>query len=304
MIARHFLNTIVGLVVAQTLFFTCARAAEVTHGPMIGHTTDTTARVWIRADGPCRLQVRTVGAGGKIITSEGIRLVEADNFCGSVMLKGLYPSTTYGYRILLNNEEKSPSVSQEFTTFPPEQHRGILRVGFGHSLIGPGRQTTWRNIAEKKPDLFILMGDNIYSNTTDPARQRRMYLQFRADPHFRAFAATTPIYAIWDDHDYGKNNSDRTQQGKERSLKTFNEIWANPLSQAGQTKGIWTRFTVGNSALFLLDARYHRAEPGRPARTVCPTAPRSRNSVPAATRETRSTSHPATRPAGCPARHS
>lgn len=264
MIARHFLNTIVGLAVAQTLFFTCAQAVELTHGPMIGHTTDTTARVWIRADGLCRLQVRTVGPGGKIITSEGIRLVEADNFCGSVVLKSLSPSTRYGYRIILNNEEKSPSVSQEFTTFPPEQQRGILRVGFGHSLIGPGNQTTWRSIAEKKPNLFILMGDNIYSNTTDPARQRQMYLQFRADPHFRAFAATTPIYVIWDDHDYGKNNSDRTQQGKERSLRTFNEMWANPPSHAGRAKGIWTRFSIGSSAFFLLDVRYHRSPNGDP----------------------------------------
>ena len=82
------------------------------------------------------------------------------------------------------------------------------------------------------------MGDNIYSNTTEPAKQRRMYLQFRADPHFRAFAAATPTYAIWDDHDYGKDNSDRTQQGKETSLRTFNEIWSNPLSQAGQAGGI------------------------------------------------------------------
>ena len=271
MTAKHFSNTIAKLVVAQTLFFTCARAVELTHGPMIGHTTGTTARVWVRADGSCRLQVRAVPAVGKAITTERIRLVEADNFCGSVVLKGLSSSTTYSYRILLNSKEQHPSVLQEFTTFPPEQHRGILRVGFGHSLIGPGEQTTWRSIAEKKPDLFILMGDNIYSNTTDPAKQRRMYLQFRADPHFRAFAATTPIYAIWDDHDYGKNNSDRTQQGKERSLKTFNEIWANPLSQAGQAKGIWTRFTVGDSAFFLIDVRYHRspnADPDGPDKTM------------------------------------
>ncbi len=264
MTAKHFSNTIAELVVAQTLFFTCAQAVELTHGPMIGHTTGTTARVWVRADGSCRLQVRAVPAVGKAITTEGVRLVEADNFCGSVALNGLSASTTYGYRILLDNKEQRPSVSQEFTTFPPEQPRGILRVGFGHSLIGPGEQTTWRSIAEKKPDLFILMGDNIYSNTTEPAKQRRMYLQFRADPHFRAFAATTPIYAIWDDHDYGKNNSDRTQQGKERSLKTFNEIWANPLSQAGQAKGIWTRFTVGDSAFFLIDVRYHRSPNANP----------------------------------------
>jgi hypothetical protein len=78
-----------------------AGAAELTHGPMIGHTTGTTARVWIRADGPCRLNVRALPkAGGKTISTEAIRLVKSDNFCGSVELKGLSPSTSYGYRIL------------------------------------------------------------------------------------------------------------------------------------------------------------------------------------------------------------
>jgi alkaline phosphatase D len=259
MISKHFSNTIAGLVVAQTLFFACARAVELTHGPMIGHTTGTTARVWVRADSSCRLQVRAVPVAGGPINTEVIRLVEADNFCGSVVLKGLSSSTTYSYRIYLNDTEQMPSVLQKFTTFPAERSPGIIRVGFGHSVRGSGEQTTWRSIAEKEPDLFILMGDNVYSNTTEPARHRKMYLEHRADPHFRAFAATTPIYAIWDDHDYGKNNSDRTQQGKERSLKTFNEIWANPPSHAGKAKGIWTRFTVGDSAFFLLDVRYHRS---------------------------------------------
>ncbi len=272
MIAKHFLNTVVALVITQALSMSSTRAAELTHGPMIGHTTGTTARVWVRADGPCRLSVRAVPrAEGKAISAGAIDLVEADNFCGSVALKGLSPLTKYGYRILLNNKEQRPSVLQEFTTFPAAERPGVVRVGFGHSLIGPGHQTTWRSIARMKPDLFILMGDNIYSNSTEPAKQRRMYLEFRADPHFRALAATTPIYAVWDDHDFGKNNSDRTQPGKERSLKTFNEMWPNPPSQAGQGKGIWTSFTVGDSVFYLLDVRYYRSpndDPDGPDKTM------------------------------------
>ncbi len=270
MLQKHS-SRILAAVFVQALA-TCAGAAELTHGPMIGHTTGTTARVWIRADDPCRLAVKAVPkAGGKAISTEAIRLVEPDNFCGSVELKDLSPATTYSYRILLTDEERRPAVLQEFTTFPPDGRPGIIRVGFGHSVTGSGEQTTWRSIAEKEPDLFILMGDNVYSNTTEPANHRRMYLQYRGDPHFSALAATTPIYAIWDDHDYGPNNSDGTQKGKEKSLKTFNEIWANPPSQAGSVKGIWTRFTVGRSAFLLLDVRYHRSpndDPDGPDKTM------------------------------------
>jgi alkaline phosphatase D len=267
-----FLNAMVGAVVLHAVSFACVQAVELTHGPMVGHTTSTAARVWVRADGPCELHVRAIPkVGSKTIFAEKVRLVESENFCGSVLLDGLSASTIYSYRVFLNTKERPSSVLQEFMTFPAEGHRGVVRVGFGHSLIGPGEQTIWRSIARKKPHLFILMGDNIYSNTSGPRKQRSMYLQFRADPHFRAFAATTPIYAIWDDHDYGVNNSDRTQPGKKRSLATFNEVWPNPPSQAGNTKGIWTRFTVGRAQFFRLDVRYHRcpnSEPDGPDKTM------------------------------------
>ncbi len=246
------------------------QASMLTHGPMIGHTTDTTTRVWVRADGPCKMQVRFFSKG-RTIVSETIRLVEANNFCGSAEVTGLSPRTIYSYRVFLGHKEQGRDVRQEITTFARALEPGIIRVGFGHSLRGRGAQDTWKAVEAKKPDLFILMGDNIYSNSTEPARQRRMYLEFRADRYFRAFGATTPIYAVWDDHDYGKDNSDRTEPGKERSLETFNEIWPNPKSQAVQNPGIWTRFTVGGAEFFLMDVRYHRSansNPDGPAKTM------------------------------------
>ncbi|NQV32682.1 MAG: alkaline phosphatase D family protein [Phycisphaeraceae bacterium] len=74
-----------------------------------------------------------------------------------------------------------------------------------------------------------------------------------------------------DDHDYGVNNSDRTQPGKERALRTFFEIWANPPVQTGEQPGIWTRFAAGQCEFWLLDGRYHRSpndDPDGPNKTM------------------------------------
>jgi len=266
------LITFLVLVILCLALQSSAKAGVLTHGPMVGHTTDTTALIWIRAEGLCEMQVRlTPKSGGRTIVSETVRLTEEDNFCGSAEIRGLSARTTYSYRVFLDNKEQRCPVRQEFTTFAPPQKPCIVRIGFGHCLRGSGVQKIWRAIGAKKPDLFILMGDNIYSNSTEPAKQRRMYLQFHADPYFRAFGATTPIYAVWDDHDYGLDNSDRTQPGKQRSLKTFNEIWPNPKSQAVQTPGIWTRFTAGCAEFFLMDVRYHRSpnrDPDGPTKTM------------------------------------
>jgi alkaline phosphatase D len=216
------------------------------------------------------MQVR-LSSKGRTIVSETIRLVEENNFCGSAEVRGLSPKTTYSYRVYLDSKVQGSDVRQEVTTFGRAREPGIIRIGFGHSLKRGGAQDTWKAVSAKKPDLFILMGDNIYSNSTEPAKQRRMYLEFRADRYFRAFGASTPIYAVWDDHDYGDDNSDRSQPGKERSLKTFNEIWPNPKSQAVRNPGIWTRFTVGGAEFFLMDVRYHRSansDPDGPDKTM------------------------------------
>ncbi|MHC4587609.1 MAG: DUF7800 domain-containing protein, partial [Planctomycetota bacterium] len=92
------------------------QASVLTHGPMIGHTTDTTTRIWIRADGPCKMEVRFVSRG-RTIVSETISLVEDNNFCGSAEVRGLSPRTTYGYRVFLDNKEQGRDVRQEITTF-------------------------------------------------------------------------------------------------------------------------------------------------------------------------------------------
>ena len=257
-VASKTLKMILAVLVLCITLHSSGHAAVLTHGPMIGHTTDTTTRIWIRADGPYKMQAY-VTSKNETIVSETIRLAKEDNFCGSAEVTDLALRTTYNYLVFLDNKKQSCSVKQEFTTFPREGEKCVIRVGFGHSLRGEGAHRIWDTIGRKRPDLFILMGDNIYSNSTEPNKQRRMYLQFRADSHFRAFGATTPIYAIWDDHDYGFDNSDRTQPHKERSLKTFNEIWPNPEPQALHSPGIWTRFTIGCAEFFLLDVRYHRS---------------------------------------------
>lgn len=269
---RTIRTTTATLLIGVMMGCVSARAAVLTHGPMVGHTTESTSRIWARADGVCRMHVEVTDAStGQMIASESIRLAQVHNYCGSAEVKGLSPHTMYSYRVLLDGTGQAQVARQTFRTYPKPGARCVVRIGFGHSLRGSGVQTTWNAIAAKEPDLFILMGDNIYSDSTEPAKQRKMYLAYRGDPCFRAFAARTPIYAVWDDHDYGDNNSDRTQDGKERSLRTFHEVWANPAVQTEGGPGIWTRFTAGPAEFFLMDVRYHRspnADPDNPTKTM------------------------------------
>ena len=256
------------------LLLSCSslQAAQLTHGPMVGHTTDRGVSIWVRASETCEYSVRVQPAqGGTELMSKSVELNRESNFCGVARIEGLSPSTTYSYSVFLDGTEQSTQVAQKVTSYPEEGEPGIIRFAFGHSVIGNDAQPIWDAISAKQPMFLLMMGDNIYSNSTQPAKQRSMYLQMRADPRFRSFAAQVPVYAVYDDHDYGANNSDRTQPGKERSLRTFFEIWANPPVQTLEQAGIWTRFVAGQCEFWLLDGRYHRSpndDPDGPNKTM------------------------------------
>ena len=64
---------------------------------------------------------------------------------------------------------------------------------------------------------------------------------------------------MWDDHDYGPNDSDGTAAGKENSLVAFKELFANPGAGTSDTPGAFYRFSWGDVDFFMLDGRYHRS---------------------------------------------
>ncbi len=70
------------------------------------------------------------------------------------------------------------------------------------------------------------------ATTSTPMRNRRsrspMSTVGSAMSARRAVARSIPQLAIWDDHDFGYNNSDGTWPYKAGSLAVFNRYWANP----------------------------------------------------------------------------
>ncbi|MBK9187406.1 MAG: alkaline phosphatase family protein [Phycisphaerales bacterium] len=110
-------------------------------------------------------------------------------------------------------------------------------------------------IAAEKPAALFLIGDTPYIDSTALEVQRKRHAEFRAMPQLAALARTTPIHATWDDHDFGRNDTNGTLEGKENSRLAFME--ANKLSHAGNGReGIYSEVRVGPVHVFLLDCRW------------------------------------------------
>jgi len=230
---------------------------------MLGHTTSTNTRVWVKASQPARLAVR-IGQQADLSDGRVVRgpLLEAHTACmGQVVVGGLRPSQRYYYSVLLDGHPALLPPYPSFVTAPPEGSQGRVRFAFVSCVgyHGYDAAAAWADMVRTSFDLVLLLGDNHYADSPLPAAQRKAYYEQRRQAGYREITARIPAYAIWDDHDYGPDNSDGTLMGKELSLQTFKEHWANPAYGEPDNPGVYFQFRRGQVDFFMLDVRYHRS---------------------------------------------
>lgn len=238
-------------------------------GPMLGYTGSDEARIWLKASSAARSGI-IIGEAVDLNdgqTVKGPNLTSEAEYMGVVEVTGLQPATQYFYKTILNGQINSePPFS--FVTAPRKGFRSRVRFAF-ISGVGDFEKNieqwrtpiirAWEALARIPIDFLLQLGDNVYAGSTEPDIQRRIYYWHRRLPTFQKVMAVTPTLAIWDDWDYADNDSDRTAPGKERSLSTFKELWANPSYGEGSNPGIYFKFSWGDVDFFMLDVRYHRS---------------------------------------------
>ena len=119
-------------------------------------------------------------------------------------------------------------------------------------------------VVERRPDLFLFLGDNIYADTLNPWVLRRKYQALAASPGFRRLAAACPLLATWDDHDYGANDAGGGFPMKRESRRQFLDFWKVPAdSPRRKHEGVYDAAVFGPPGrqlqVILLDTRYFRS---------------------------------------------
>jgi alkaline phosphatase D len=149
----------------------------------------------------------------------------------------------------------------------------INTLGFGSCARQERPQPIWDAINAARCDAFVLCGDNIYADTVDPAVFRAKYALLAAMPGFAKLRRTTPLFATWDDHDYGLNDGGAGFPGAAAAQKEFCEFFQVPAnSPLRSSPGVYDCVTFGPAGkrvqLILLDTRCFRSplkkDPARP----------------------------------------
>lgn len=129
-----------------------------------------------------------------------------------------------------------------------------------------GGYEIFRSIHDLRPDVMLWLGDNTYLREADWNTRTGIlhrYTHTRSLPELQPLLGSTHHYAIWDDHDFGPNDSDRSFWNKETTLEAFKLFWGNPSYGVNGERGITTQFRWADVDFFLLDNRFFRSPDNR-----------------------------------------
>ena len=193
-------------------------------------------------------------------TSPPVQATLANDLTVVVKVDGLKPGTTYWYRVLVNGEVDryriQPCVARTAPAGPT-----AFRVGFGSCarIARDPEQRIFRVVDAQSPDLFFWLGDNVYADTETEEAFADEYRRQRNVASLQRVIRSVPQFAIWDDHDFGYNNSDGEYPYKEQSLAVFKRYWANPAYGQPNNPGVYFEYSYAGIDFFFLDGRYNRS---------------------------------------------
>ena len=244
------------------------QSMELIHGPMLGSATDTGVTVWMRTwhEADVVVLLREEGKGDFTARVESaIKTAAAVDFTGRVVLGGVRPSTRYEYKLKVAGNVL-PTV-YDFQTLPAEGKPAKFTIMFGGgSGYTPWKEHMWNVIDGYRPRAYMALGDNVYYDTLNRPGQRYCYYRRQSRPEYRNFVSSTPVFAIWDDHDFKDNDchgGPGIQDWKREVWQVFKENWANPAYGSGEeVPGCWFSCRMADVDFILVDGRMYRDPKG------------------------------------------
>ena len=253
------------LIAFLLLPFSFAQAIPDIAGPITGDVRANEVTLWMYAPAKskCTFSYRAEGSSKKNNKTGKLNALsnQAAKVPGQIFkstMNGLSPDTRYQYEVSINGKA-DPNWKGSFKTAPLAGTPTAFRLAITSCMKIGRPQGSWNILLEEQPDLHLTVGDTHYADTTNPTVQLEHHLTYRREKEFAKVLQQVPTYAIWDDHDFGPNDSDGTAKGKEFSLAGWKQAWPNPPSGTSDTPGAFFKFSRGDVDFFVVDGRYHRS---------------------------------------------
>ncbi len=252
---------------------------HLTHGPVVGAVTDKFAKIFVRTDRAASVKIQYSTAPDLSNSARSVtqRTRKVTDFTTQIPLEHLQPNTTYYFNILVDDVPQLAAPYPQFKTFVPAGQavpfKFVVLTDFREVAKPPVQVQTFARANQEQPAFVIIGGDFDHSNpqTIDERRQmfKNLYTPARGLEDFvNLILRRYPVAHMWDDHDYGADNADKTYLGKGDALEVLQEyfpVYPIPLY------GDWQKFSYAQADFFLLDSRSERdpdSDPNGPGKSM------------------------------------
>jgi alkaline phosphatase D len=264
------------IIIAIFLLLPLFVLAQIKSGPMLGYSDMKEVLIWVQTKEAANVQIQYHEIGDKkIYKTDPIRTGKANAFIARIIADEVSMGKKYAYEVWVNNKRMAFSYPLEFQTQALWQYRkdppafsfifGTCNYVNEEETDRPGRpyggaDEVYATMHAQKPDFMLWGGDNFYYREPDYTRTGMIH----RNSHTRSVKSLQPLlanvhhYAIWDDHDYGPNDSDRSFPLKYTSLEMFKMYWGNP-NYVFPNEGITGKFQWADVEFFMMDDRWFRA---------------------------------------------
>jgi prolyl oligopeptidase len=237
----------------------------VARGPWAGAMTPTSTTVKARVareNLPTRLALST----STLLTNPRLTpMVRSTTNTYNVVtfpLDGLKPDTTYHYALEVNGKLERAKRGQ-FRTHP-SPGPASFQFAFASCARTASTSEVFDSIRENKPLFYMNVGDFHYQNLTnsDMRKFREAYDLVLTSPQQADLYRSTAFFYMWDDHDFGGNNSNRKSTSQVAVKRAYDEYvphykLAEPVGEAP----IYQSFAVGRTKFIITDLRSDRDDP-------------------------------------------
>ena len=237
---------------------------SISHGPFVGHVDSKSAVIWCRCSEPGDYKCLLTSENDRKAVVASATASPKNDLCVKFKFDNLASGQKYSYSIATGNGTLVEGADYFFKTSDNDDRQTSIKIGFGScAKEDNGTANAWKKISELNLDAFVLLGDTPYIDTTNLGQQRKRYREFAAVKPMAKLFRSTSMYGVWDDHDFGRNDTNGKLKGKENSRQSFTEFRANSSFGNG-TAGIYSKFRRGTIEVFLLDTRYFAATENSP----------------------------------------
>ncbi|MFQ5640829.1 MAG: alkaline phosphatase D family protein [bacterium] len=273
------------VIVAVLLYLDAGHAQKsyLQSGPMVGYGDMREVLLWVQTKKSAKVKIEYFDRNEpqKRSATAELETTKATAFTAKLIADRVQPGKHYEYELFINGikvELPYPLRFQtqklwQWRTDPPDFKMALGSCAYVNDppYDRPGdpygkHSRIFTEITKKHPDLMLWLGDNVYLREPDWNTRTGIlyrYTHTRSLPELQPLLASVHHYAIWDDHDFGPNNSDRGFGMKPETLRAFELFWGNPFFGVDGQPGITCTFEWSDMQFFLLDNRYYRSPNNR-----------------------------------------